>query len=178
MLLAATMSTVLGPMTAGVRVDGGESLCALSFGAQLHERTMRDLAARLGCDWSEGTPALMDELCRQLDAFAARQLTVFDIPLSMPGTSFQRDVWAALREIPYGTTVTYATLAGRIGRPSAHRAVGCANGRNRIPIIVPCHRVVASSGLGGYAGGLSLKRQLLAIESTACLSGGLFGDLA
>jgi methylated-DNA-[protein]-cysteine S-methyltransferase len=98
----------------------------------------------------------------QLDAYWAGELREFDLPLAPPGTPFQQQVWAALRTIPYGETWSYATLAERIGRPTATRAVGAANGRNPVFLVIPCHRVVGSSGaLTGYAGGLDMKRWLL-----------------
>ncbi len=84
----------------------------------------------------------------------------------MPGTAFQRRVWRALQDIPFGTTVTYGQLAARIGRPGAARAVGHTNGRNPVPLVVPCHRVIGSTGdLTGYGGGLDAKRFLLDFES-------------
>lgn len=86
-------------------------------------------------------------------------------PLDLAGSTFDRQVWQALVEIPWGETVTYGELAARLGRPGAARAVGSANGRNPVAILVPCHRVVASGGLGGYAGGLEVKRWLLAHEA-------------
>ncbi|HEU5417592.1 MAG TPA: methylated-DNA--[protein]-cysteine S-methyltransferase [Streptosporangiaceae bacterium] len=101
----------------------------------------------------------------QLEAYFAGQLTRFDLPLSPGGTEFQRQVWAALRQIPYGGTVTYGQLAAQLGRPAASRAVGLANGRNPISIVVPCHRVIGSDGsLTGYGGGLDRKRFLLDLE--------------
>jgi methylated-DNA-[protein]-cysteine S-methyltransferase len=96
----------------------------------------------------------------QLDAYFAGELERFDLPLAPAGTEFERRVWEALTEIPYGETVSYGELAGELG--SAARAVGGANARNPISIIVPCHRVVGSTGkLTGYAGGLDVKRRLL-----------------
>jgi methylated-DNA-[protein]-cysteine S-methyltransferase len=101
----------------------------------------------------------------QLAAYFRRELREFDLPLAAGGTPFQEAVWAALREIPYGTTCTYADVARAIGRPTACRAVGAANGRNPIGIVVPCHRVVGSGGsLTGYAGGLPHKQRLLDLE--------------
>lgn len=102
----------------------------------------------------------------QLRAFLAGERTAFDLPLRPVGTDFQLRAWAALLEIPYGQTLSYSEQAVVIGRPSAVRAVGAANGRNPIPVIIPCHRVVASGGsLTGYAGGLHLKARLLDLES-------------
>jgi len=103
--------------------------------------------------------------CEQLAEYFAGARTAFDLPLDPPGTPFQRRVWSALRTIPYGTTVSYSELARRLGDVRATRAVGAANGKNPIPIIVPCHRVVGSRGeLTGYGGGLDRKRWLLEHE--------------
>ena len=94
------------------------------------------------------------------------------VPLDLRGTAFQRAVWAALREVPYGAVCSYATIAARIGNPRAMRAVGAANGKNPVAIIVPCHRIVeAGGGLGGYTGGLERKRFLLAREGTRVIDG-------
>jgi methylated-DNA-[protein]-cysteine S-methyltransferase len=101
----------------------------------------------------------------QLGAYFAGELARFEIPLAARGTEFQRRVWHALGEIPYGETTTYGELAAAIGRPDACRAVGLANGRNPISIVVPCHRVIGSGGaLTGYGGGIERKRWLLAHE--------------
>lgn len=101
----------------------------------------------------------------QLDAYFGGELEVFTLDLAPAGTPFQLEVWAALREIPYGTTWSYGQLAAHIGRPGASRAVGLANGRNPISIVVPCHRVIGSSGtLTGYGGGLERKQWLLDLE--------------
>ena len=102
----------------------------------------------------------------QLSAYFAGELRTFDLPLAPVGTAFQLRVWAALRAIPYATTASYGALAATIGAPGAARAVGLANGRNPISIVVPCHRVVGSGGaLTGYAGGLAAKRHLLDLEA-------------
>ena len=101
----------------------------------------------------------------QFAAYFAGSATTFDLPVAVTGTPFQTAVWALLREVPYGTTTTYGALAARLGKPGASRAVGLANGRNPIGVVVPCHRVVGSDGrLTGYAGGLDVKRWLLAHE--------------
>jgi methylated-DNA-[protein]-cysteine S-methyltransferase len=111
---------------------------------------------------------LLAEAEEQLRAYCAGELERFDLPLSPGGTAFQRRVWDALAAIPYGTVTTYVALAHAIGAPRAWRAVGAANGRNPLPIVVPCHRVVGVSGaLTGYGGGLELKRALLAHEAAA-----------
>ena len=102
----------------------------------------------------------------QLREYFAGERTRFDLALDPDGTDFQRAVWRALCDIPFGETVSYSAIAEAVGRPSAVRAVGAANGRNPIPIIVPCHRVIGKSGaLTGYAGGLDVKRILLDLEA-------------
>jgi methylated-DNA-[protein]-cysteine S-methyltransferase len=105
---------------------------------------------------------------RQLGEYFAGERTDFDLHLALAGTPFQRSVWDALREIPYGRTISYGELACRIGRPSAVRAVGLANGRNPVSVVVPCHRVIGADGsLTGYGGGVERKRFLLALERAA-----------
>lgn len=105
------------------------------------------------------------EVATQLEAYFAGRLHTFDLPLAPVGTAFQERVWAELRAIPYGETRSYGQLADRLGAPGASRAVGLANGRNPIGIIIPCHRVVgAGGGLTGYGGGLPRKRFLLDLE--------------
>jgi methylated-DNA-[protein]-cysteine S-methyltransferase len=102
----------------------------------------------------------------QLAAYFAGRLTEFSLPLAPAGTPFQRRVWAGLREIPYGKTWSYGQLAGQLGNPAAVRAVGLANGRNPIAVVIPCHRVIGSDGsLTGYGGGLHRKRYLLDLEA-------------
>lgn len=115
--------------------------------------------------FGERDDAALPEVARQLDEYFAGERTSFDLPLAPRGTDFQQKVWAALRTIPYGKTWSYGHLAEAIGQPGAARAVGLANGRNPIGIVVPCHRVVGSSGkLTGYAGGVERKSYLLALE--------------
>jgi methylated-DNA-[protein]-cysteine S-methyltransferase len=106
------------------------------------------------------------EVVRQLQSYFAGERKIFDLPLALQGTEFQKRVWTALRKIPYGETVSYKELAGTVGSPKAVRAVGAANGANPIPIIIPCHRVIGNDGsLTGFGGGLPLKRKLLQLES-------------
>lgn len=103
---------------------------------------------------------------RQLQEYFSGQRQDFDLPLDMRGTDFQKSVWEALRTIPFGETRSYGELATQLGNPSASRAVGAANGRNPISIVVPCHRVIGSSGkLTGFAGGLETKAHLLSLET-------------
>lgn len=109
---------------------------------------------------------LLVEAVRQLRAYFDGELTEFDLPLAPDGTDYQRRVWDALGQVPYGQTATYAEIAASLGQPpGASRAVGLANGRNPIPVVVPCHRVIGTDGsLTGYAGGLDRKRALLDLE--------------
>jgi methylated-DNA-[protein]-cysteine S-methyltransferase len=110
-------------------------------------------------------PDAFPEAVRQLRAYFDGELTRFDLPLRLDGSAFQREVWHALTEIPYGETTSYGEIARRVGRPGAARAVGLANGQNPVAIIVPCHRVIGADGsLTGYGGGLDAKRVLLQLE--------------
>ena len=113
-------------------------------------------------------PECLPETREQLAAYFAGELTTFTMPMALRGTPFQQRCWAALREVPFGETATYGELAARIGRPTAARAVGAANGHNPISIVIPCHRLVgADGGLTGYGGGVERKRALLAFETQA-----------
>ncbi|HYG59326.1 MAG TPA: methylated-DNA--[protein]-cysteine S-methyltransferase [Symbiobacteriaceae bacterium] len=120
--------------------------------------------------WVPGARVVPDdgrlaEVGRQLREFLSGRLQNFSVPLDMRGTPFQREVWAALRTIPYGQVCSYADIARLVGRPKAVRAVGAANGANPVPVIVPCHRVIGSNGkLTGFGGGLPLKERLLKLE--------------
>ena len=115
-------------------------------------------------DTAGDVPAVLAQAATELEEYFAGTRTEFDVPLELDGTPFQRQVWDELTRIGYGETITYGELARRVGRPRGPRAVGQANGRNPVPIIVPCHRVVASGGIGGYGGGLKVKRALLTLE--------------
>ena len=111
---------------------------------------------------------VLPKVVDQLEAYFAGELTEFDVDFALEGTPFQRQVWSALCEIPYGETASYGEVARRIGRPTAPRAVGMANGRNPVAIIVPCHRVIGATGtLTGYGGGLDRKQVLLDLEARA-----------
>ena len=150
------LDSPVGPLTAVADDDG---LAGLYLDGQRH----RPAVDRFG----DRDDTILPGLREQLDAYWAGGLTTFDVPLATTGTPFQTAVWAALREVPYGTTCTYADLAAAIGRPTAVRAVGAANGRNPVCLVVPCHRVVGSGGaLTGYAGGLERKQFLLQHELT------------
>ncbi len=115
--------------------------------------------------WQRDDDAFV-KVVAQLEAYFAGELREFDVPLAPRGTPFQLRVWEALREIPYGETWSYGQLASRVGNPKASRAVGLANGRNPLSVIVPCHRVIGSTGkLVGYGGGVERKRILLDLEA-------------
>jgi methylated-DNA-[protein]-cysteine S-methyltransferase len=148
----------IGPLT--LVAEAGQ-LTALYMDAQRH----RPDEASLGVPGDrDGAP--FAAAARQLADYFAGQLTAFDLPLAPSGTPFQRQVWAALQTIPYGQTWSYAQLAEKIGRASAVRAIGLANGKNPIALVIPCHRVIGSDGsLTGYGGGLDRKRFLLDLES-------------
>jgi len=156
--------TPLGPMLVG---GTEEALCLLEFvDRRMLESQLARVQRRLACTLVPGSNPVTEEVEQQLDAYFARRLSSFSVPLTAPGTDFQQTVWDALLEIPYGTTVSYADIARRIGRPTAVRAVARANGDNRIAILIPCHRVIGSDGtLTGYGGGLWRKKRLLELEA-------------
>lgn len=115
--------------------------------------------------WREGGHPLLERARRQLEEYFAGRRRAFELPLAPHGTDFQRQVWLALADIAYGDTASYAQLARRVDRPTATRAVGAANGRNPLPIVLPCHRVIGADGsLTGFGGGLPTKRFLLELE--------------
>lgn len=129
--------------------------------------------------WREGDHPLLRLAQAQLDEYFRGERRAFDLPLAPQGTPFQRQVWFALADIPYGQTRSYAQLATRLGRPTASRAVGAANGRNPLGILLPCHRVIGANGaLTGFSGGLAAKRFLLRLEGALPVAGpdDLFGD--
>jgi methylated-DNA-[protein]-cysteine S-methyltransferase len=136
------------------------------IGLEAHGESLVRVLLRPGPSSGASRPAgVLAEAVRQFDAYFAGRLERWDVPIAPSGTPFQLEVWRALREIPFGDTCSYRDLAHRIGRPAAVRAVGAANGRNPIPIVIPCHRVIGSDGtLVGFGGGLSMKRALLALE--------------
>ena len=126
-------------------------------------------SVRLQADWDRRDNAFED-VVSQLEEYFEGKRRDFELQLAPAGTPFQQRVWRALRDIPYGETISYGSLAARIGQPSASRAVGLANGSNPLPIVIPCHRVIGSNGkLTGYGGGLPIKRQLLSLERGSLL---------
>lgn len=153
MIVYRTVDSPVGPLTLAGR---GNRLGHLRMVDQTYEPD------RTG--W-EPDPGAFGDVVEQLQAYFAGELTTFDLDLDLGGTAFQRLVWDALQTIPYGETRSYGQIAEQIGSRGAFRAVGMANGRNPIGIIVPCHRVIgASGGLTGYGGGLDRKRRLLDLE--------------
>jgi methylated-DNA-[protein]-cysteine S-methyltransferase len=155
----SSMNSPIGELTL---TSDGEALTGISMHKQKH-------APRGAKGWKRDDDALKTARA-QLKAYFEGELQDFDLPLAAEGTQFQRRVWQALRDIPYGVTISYGELARRIGQPQASRAVGLANGRNPIAIVVPCHRVIGADGtLTGYGGGLERKRWLLALESKGSL---------
>ena len=146
-----TLDTSLGPLRL---VSDGEALTTATFDLDVE------------ADEADESDAVLDAARDQLAAYFDGEPVAFDVPVRLGGTPFQERVWAALREIPHGETISYGTLAARLGMPRAAQAVGAANGQNPAAVIVPCHRVVGADGaLVGYAGGLERKRALLALES-------------
>jgi len=145
-----TIDSPVGPL---VLTSDGTALTGVLFDAELDPT------------WSTEPCAVLDQAAAQLSEYFAGERTEFDLPLEPAGTPFQRSTWLALREIPYAETINYGQLALRVGNPKASRAVGLANGRNPISIVVPCHRVIGADGsLTGYGGGLDRKRLLLDLE--------------
>jgi len=146
----------VGPLT----LAGAES-------ALMHLRMVDQTHEPDRSSWLAADDDAFPEAVEQLAAYFAGELTEFDVELELVGTEFQRKVWKTLRTIPYGETRSYGEIAEQIGSPGASRAVGLANGRNPIGIIVPCHRVIGSTGgLTGYGGGIERKRTLLALEKS------------
>jgi methylated-DNA-[protein]-cysteine S-methyltransferase len=126
--------------------------------------------------WIESHSGAVAKAMKQLDQYFEGRRTEFDLPLAPQGTPFQLAVWGELQRIPYGRTLTYSELARLIGKPKAARAVGSANGANQIPIVIPCHRVIAAGGkLGGFGGGLPTKEALLMLESASPGNGSVAG---
>lgn len=126
-------------------------------------------------DWHGGDSEVLQAAEAQLGEYFAGQRRVFNLPLAPRGTDFQLCVWRALAQIPYGETISYAQLAQRLGNPNGTRAVGAANGRNPLPIVLPCHRVIgADGGLTGFGGGLPTKELLLRLEGALPEQSGLF----
>jgi methylated-DNA-[protein]-cysteine S-methyltransferase len=142
-------------------------LCMVDYRyRKMRSRIDKRLQTQLKATYNEQDNATLQETRQQLEEYFQGKRKTFTLPLLFVGSNFQKNVWNTLLQIPYGTTLSYKTLAQKIGDEKAVRAVANANGANAIGIIVPCHRVIASDGtLGGYAGGLALKKRLLTLEN-------------
>ena len=162
-IVTATLDTPIGPLLAGARDDG---VCLLEFTEPARlELQLAAVQRSLKATTRPGDHPYLGVLRRELAAYFAGRLQVFSVPVVAPGTAFQERVWAELRRIPYGETRSYEELARAVSGATAQRAVGRANGTNRIAIVIPCHRVVNKNGqLGGYGGGLWRKEALLRLE--------------
>ncbi len=162
-ILTAWMESPLGPLIAGATSEG---VCLLEFtDRRMLEAQCATLRKRFGCAIVPGENEHLRRLRTELGEYFDGRRTKFSVRLVYPGTDFQRSVWEELLRIPHGKTVSYEEIARRLGTPGAQRAVGHANGLNRIAIVIPCHRVVNKGGtLGGYGGGLWRKQKLLDLE--------------
>jgi O-6-methylguanine DNA methyltransferase len=160
------IDTPLGPMLAGATDDG---ICLAEFtDRRMLPTQLETLRRRLGLPIVAGSHRNLDRLRAELGEYFAGERRAFDLPVVAPGSAFQQRTWAELRRIPPGTTVSYEELAERVGRRHAQRAVGTANGANRIAVVIPCHRVVRKNGeTGNYGGGRWRKEWLLAHEARA-----------
>lgn len=165
-VMLSWLPSPLGPLVAGATEAG---VCLLEFTERrMLEAQFAELEKRFGGAVLPGMNAHLATLRKELGRYFEGSLREFSVPLRFPGSPFEEKVWRALLEIPYGETRSYKDLAAAIGDPGAVRAVGRANGRNRIAIVIPCHRVVSADGsLGGYGGGLHRKRYLLDLERGA-----------
>lgn len=164
-VVTTLIDTPLGPMLAGATDDG---VCLAEFAdRRMLPTQLETLRRRLGRPIVAGSHPHLDRLRTQLTEYFAGHRSAFDLPLIAPGSAFQQRTWAELRALQAGATVSYEELAERVGRPRAQRAVGTANGANRIAVVIPCHRVVRKSGeTGNYGGGRWRKEWLLAHEAT------------
>ena len=163
MIYTTIIQSPLGPLVAGVIAN---EICLLEFDDPHLLDTQRLMLERLfNCPVLPGEQPLHHVLRTQLDQYFSGERQELSLPLVNPGSDFQQRVWGSLLQIPYGSTRSYEEIACQIGAPRAVRAVGTANGRNRLAILIPCHRVVNKDGkLGGYGGGLWRKQWLLELE--------------
>ncbi|WP_281890193.1 methylated-DNA--[protein]-cysteine S-methyltransferase [Paenibacillus sp. YYML68] len=162
------LSSPIGTLTLGISPSG--ALCQIDFGPfESNRLTLEAWSKRwFGTSCWEPDAGSAGQAREELEAYFAGQLDRFTTPLELRGTSFQLSVWDALRTVPFGTVCAYKDIAERLGAPKAVRAVGGANNRNPVPIIVPCHRVIgAGGGMVGYGGGLEVKTFLLRLEGHA-----------
>lgn len=169
-IVATLVPSPLGPLLAAATEDG---LCMLEYAdREKLPKQAADLMRFYGRPVVPGKNEHIDRVIRELEEYFAGERQDFEVPLDLRGTEFQEKVWKELVNIPFGDTISYEELARRIGKPTAQRAVGLANGRNRLPIVVPCHRVIQKNGqLRGYGGGLWRKQFLLDLETKALVGG-------
>ena len=161
-LFYSAMTTPVGRIYLGAVA---ETLCALTLGSEAKPQLFHYFSKHFPDRDVEASKTHLSEPIQQLEAYFDGHLKHFELDLHLEGTAFQKKVWTALSEIPYGRTISYGELAQTLDLPGGSRAVGSANGQNPIPIIIPCHRVIAADGsLGGYTGGLDIKRRLLDLE--------------
>jgi AraC family transcriptional regulator of adaptative response/methylated-DNA-[protein]-cysteine methyltransferase len=162
-IVVSWVESPVGPLVVGANEKGA---CLLEFTERrMLETQFATLRKRFQCAIVPGENKYVKQLKDELRRYFSGELTKFAVPLTYPGTPFQQKVWTGLLQIPYGKTISYEELANRVGSPGAQRAVGHANGQNRIAIVIPCHRVVNKGGkLGGYGGGLWRKQYLLDLE--------------
>lgn len=174
-LYSKKITTPCGPLTLlcdgrtlvairfGREADGAATAKAAQAGAEMFEKVMPTQQTQE----ARAAQEILEQAAREIGEYFEGKRRAFAVPTAAAGTPFQQAVWNALKEIPYGETRTYGEIARRIGHPRASRAVGQANNRNPLPIVVPCHRVIGASGaLTGYAGGLAVKVRLLELERT------------
>ena len=161
--MTSWIESPIGPLITAATSDG---ICLLEFSDQRRiEGQVSSLRRHFNCAIVPGSNKHIEQLHNELKSYFENKLKKFSVKIVYPGTTFQRKVWNELLRIPYGTTVSYAEVARRIQLPGASRAVGTANGLNRIAIVIPCHRVVNKDGnLGGYGGGVWRKKMLLDLE--------------
>jgi AraC family transcriptional regulator, regulatory protein of adaptative response / methylated-DNA-[protein]-cysteine methyltransferase len=157
------IATPLGPMFAGAT---GEGVCLLEFTNRIRfEKEMKDLKQALQAETQSGRNAHLNQLEKELNEYFEGKRKVFSIALHTPGTEFEKAVWTKLQEIPYGRTWSYKEQSMAMNNPKAIRAIAATNGRNRIAIVIPCHRVIGSNGtMTGYAAGVEKKKWLLNFE--------------
>ena len=176
-IITRTLPTPFGELILG-SFEGDLCLCDWRYRKM---RTTLDTRIQRGLDASfeEGISPVIEKAITQLQQYFQGERTEFELPLNLVGTDFQREVWQALRTVPFGSTWSYSELTSKIAEPTAVRAVASANGANAISIIVPCHRIIGSKGeLVGYAGGLRAKKELLELEEAFPKTLDLFSTLA
>jgi methylated-DNA-[protein]-cysteine S-methyltransferase len=164
-MISAIYDSPIGPLTLA---SNGSALIQCEFEGGKYPLPQYEL----------GSDKIIDQACRELDLYFAGKLRAFKVKVAPHGTEFQRKAWAALQTIPYGETRSYAQQAKAIGSPKATRAIGAANGRNPIPVIIPCHRVIGANGsLTGFGGGVERKQILLELEQGGNLLASAAADL-